>query len=86
MARRDFYFVQWGDPSSLGDTRVRTVNGVLACESKNKRVHLGKGTVSNFPIVSCQNATVKPQDSQRIGPYQPRGVLCHPQAPKDVAT
>jgi predicted aspartyl protease len=64
----EFMFVQWGDPLSLGDTRVRTVNGSLACESANKRVHLGKGMVSNLPMVSCQSATVKPQDSQGILP------------------
>jgi predicted aspartyl protease len=64
----EFMFVQWGDPSSSGGTRVRTVNGSLACESTHKRVHLGKGMVSNFPLVSCQSATVKPQDSQGILP------------------
>jgi predicted aspartyl protease len=64
----EFIFVQWGDPLRLGDTRVRTVNGSMACESTNKRVRLGKGMVSNLPMVSCQSATVKSQDSQGILP------------------
>jgi predicted aspartyl protease len=64
----EFILVQWGNPSSLGDTRVRTVNGSLACESTHKRVHLGKGTVSNLPMVSCQSATVKAQNSEGILP------------------
>jgi predicted aspartyl protease len=64
----EFILVQWGNPSSLGDTRVRTANGSLACESTHKRVHLGKGTVSNLPMVSCQSATVKAQDSEGILP------------------
>jgi predicted aspartyl protease len=64
----EFILVQWGNPSSLGDTRIRTVNGSLACESTHKRVHLGKGTVSNLPMVSCQSATVRAQDSEGILP------------------
>jgi predicted aspartyl protease len=60
--------VQWGNPLSLGDTRVRTVNGSLACESTHQRVHLGKGMVSNLPMVSCQSATVKAQASEGILP------------------
>jgi predicted aspartyl protease len=64
----EFILVQWGNPLSLGNTRVTTVNGSLACESTNKRVHLGKGTVSDLAMVSCQSATVKPKDSKGILP------------------
>jgi predicted aspartyl protease len=64
----EFILVQWGNPSSLGDTRIRTVNGSLACESTHKRVRLGKGMVGNLPMVSCQSATVKAQDSEGILP------------------
>lgn len=64
----EFIFVQWGNPSSLGDTRVRTVNGSLACESTHKKVQLGTGTVSNLPLVSCQSATVNAQGSEGVLP------------------
>jgi predicted aspartyl protease len=64
----ELILVEWGNPLSLGDTRVRTVNGSLACESTHKRVRLGKGMVGNLPMVSCQSATVKAQDSEGILP------------------
>ena len=89
----EFILVQWGNPSSLGDTRVRTVNGSLACESTHKKVQLGKGTVSNLPMVSCQSATVKCAGQRgdsshghlQTGLHQPAGSYAIIN-PKNVAT
>jgi predicted aspartyl protease len=52
----------------FGDTRVTTVNGRLTCQSTKGRVFLGKGTVSDLPIVSCQGASVKENESQGLLP------------------
>jgi predicted aspartyl protease len=52
----------------LGDTRVTTVNGWLTCESTKGRVFLGKETVSDLPMVSCQGASVKTNDSEGLLP------------------
>jgi len=65
----DFTLVQWGSQlKGSGDTSVTTVNGSLACESTNKRVYLGKGTVIDLTMVSCQSARVKPEDSKGVLP------------------
>ena len=56
---------QW---KGLGDTRVTTVNGWLTCESTKGRVFLGKGTVSDLPMVSCQGASVKANESEGFLP------------------
>jgi len=59
----------WNPMKAFGDgTRLRTVNGVMPCESTNDRLFLGKGTVSDLPMKSCQSATVKPKDSEGILP------------------
>ena len=61
----EFLLLQQGNSSKgLGDTRMTTVNGWLICESTNSSVHLGKGTVSDLPMVSCKSATVKPKESE----------------------
>jgi predicted aspartyl protease len=52
----------------FGDTRVTTVNGWLACESTKGRVFLGKETVSDVPMVSCQGASVKANESEGLLP------------------
>jgi hypothetical protein len=53
---------------SFGDTRVTTVNGRLTCESTRRRVFLGKETVSDLPMVSCQGASVKANGSEGLLP------------------
>jgi predicted aspartyl protease len=53
---------------SFGDTRVTTVNGRLTCESTRGRVFLGKGTVRDLPMVSCQGASVKTNGSEGLLP------------------
>jgi predicted aspartyl protease len=52
----------------FGDTRVTTVNGWLTCESTKGRVFLGKDTVSDLPMVSCQGASVKTYESEGLLP------------------
>jgi predicted aspartyl protease len=65
----EFTLVQWGSQlKGSGDTSVTTVNGSLACESTMRRVYLGKGTVTDLTMVSCQSARVKPEDSKGILP------------------
>ncbi len=65
----DFTLVQWGSQlKGSGDTSVTTVNGSLACESTRKRVYLGKGTVIDLTMVSCQSSRVKPEDSKGVLP------------------
>jgi predicted aspartyl protease len=49
--------------TGFGDTRVTTVNGRLTCASTKGRVFLGKETVSDLPMVSCQGASVKANES-----------------------
>jgi predicted aspartyl protease len=52
----------------FGDTRVTTVNGRLTCESTMGRVFLGKETVNDLAMVSCQGASVKTNDSEGLLP------------------
>jgi predicted aspartyl protease len=60
----ELLLLQWANQlSGLGDTRVITVNGSLICESAKTTVHLGKGKMSDLPMISCQGATVKPKQS-----------------------
>jgi predicted aspartyl protease len=61
--------LQWGNQvKGLGDTRLTMANGSLACESTNDRLYLGKGTVSDLRVMSCQSTSVKPQDSDGLLP------------------
>jgi predicted aspartyl protease len=65
----DLILLEWRNPLRvLGDTRLTTVNGWLACESTRRRVYLGKGTVSDLPMVSCGSASAKPPDCEGILP------------------
>jgi predicted aspartyl protease len=68
--------LQWGNQmNGFGDgmrlrtvKKLRTVNGSMPCESTNDRLFLGKGTVSDLPMESCQSDIVKPKDSEGILP------------------
>ncbi len=62
--------LQWRNrlQPSVGEMRLRTVNGSLPCESTNDRVSLGKGMVSDFRMLKCQSDTVKPHDRTGVLP------------------
>ena len=60
----ELVLIQWATQlRRLGDTRLTTINGSLICESMNQRVHLGKKTTSNLPMMSCQSTTVKTKEN-----------------------
>ncbi len=62
--------LQWRNRllASVGEMRLRTVNGSLPCESTTDRVSLGRGMVSNFRMLRCQSDTVKTQDHTGVLP------------------
>ena len=60
----ELVLIQWATQlRRLGDTRLTTINGSLICESMNQRVHLGKKTTSNLPMMSCQSTAVKTKEN-----------------------
>jgi predicted aspartyl protease len=57
--------IQWTSQlSRLGNTRLTTINGSLICESANQRVHLGRKTISNLPMMSCQSPTLNTKENR----------------------
>ncbi len=62
--------LQWGNPVKglMDGMRVRTLNGSMLCESSIDRLYLGKGTVRDLMMETCQSAAVKPQDRKGILP------------------
>jgi hypothetical protein len=54
--------------TSVAEMRLRTVNGSLPCESTKDRVSLGKGTVSDFMMLTCQSETANPREHTGVLP------------------
>jgi predicted aspartyl protease len=62
--------LQWQNrlQASVGEMRLRTVNGSLPCRSTNDRVSFGKGRVSDFTMLECQSETVSPRNHTGVLP------------------